>query len=141
MIQIANFIGFLSNSGSIIIQIQPKKSNYQPIFGSPATIIQSWVHSHLIFVTYNNNSFRTFLTQVKTNKELLKESHVNHTALDVEVIGLQERVKELELEAKWAKGISDMHSKSFDSFRAQVKELEKFVEEQEEYNHRNTIMT
>ena len=80
-------------------------------------------------------------SQVKMTEELLKESHVNHTALDVEVIGLQERVKKLELEMKWTRGISDMHTESFDSFGAQVKELEKFIKEQEEYNHHNTIMT
>jgi len=79
--------------------------------------------------------------QVKMTKELLKESHINHTALDVEVIGLQERVKELESKVKWLKGFSDMHSESFNSFGAQVEKVEEFVEEQEEYNCCNTIMT
>jgi len=38
--------------------------------------------------------------RVKSSKSLLKESHINQTVLDVEVIGLQQRMMELELEVK-----------------------------------------
>jgi len=65
---------------------------------------------------------------------LLKESHLNQTALDVEVVGLQQRVTELESEVKWTKGITDQHSESFDDFGAQVEELEAFVDRQEAAN-------
>jgi len=78
--------------------------------------------------------------RVGTAEALLKESHINQTALDVEVIGLQQRVEELESEVKWTKGITDQHSESFDNFGAQVEELELFAERQEAYNTRNGEM-
>jgi len=71
---------------------------------------------------------------------LLKESHINQTALDVEVIGLQQRVAELESEMKWTRGIADQHSASFDDFGAQVEELEAFVDRQEAANTYNEHM-
>jgi len=84
---------------------------------------------------------RELENRVKATEDLLKESHLNQTALDVEVIGLQQRVTELESEMKWTKGITDQHSESFDDFGAQVKELESFAERQEAYNQCNNEMT
>ena len=71
---------------------------------------------------------RELENRVKVTKDLLKESHINQTALDIEVIGLQQRVTELETEVKWMRGITDMHSESFNDFGAQVEELESFAE-------------
>ena len=79
--------------------------------------------------------------RVKATKDLLKESHINQTVLDVEVIKLQQQVTELESEVEWVKGITDMHSESFDNFGAQVEELESFAKRQEAYNARNNKMT
>jgi len=84
---------------------------------------------------------RELENRVKTTEDLLKESHINQTALDVEVIGLQQRVTELETEVKWTRGITDMHSESFNDFGAQVEELESFAKRQEAYNQRNNDMT
>jgi len=84
---------------------------------------------------------RELENRVKTTEDLLKESHINQTALDVKVIGLQQRVTELETEVKWTRGITDMHSESFNDFRAQVEELEAFAKRQEAYNQRNNDMT
>jgi len=77
---------------------------------------------------------------VKTTEALLKESHINQTALDVEVIDLQQRVTKLESEMKWTRGITDQHSASFDDFGAQVEELEAFVDRQEAANTYNEHM-
>ena len=73
-------------------------------------------------------------------EDLLKESHINQTALDVKVIGLQQWVAELESEVKWVKGIANQHSESFNDFGAQVEELESFAERQEVYNTQNGEM-
>ena len=72
--------------------------------------------------------------RVEGTEALLKESHINQTALNVEVVGLQQRVTELESEVKWTKGITDQHLASFDDFGAQVEELEAFVDRQEAAN-------
>jgi len=56
------------------------------------------------------------------------------------VIGLQQRVAELESEVKWTRGIVDQHSASFDDFGAQVEELEVFVDCQEAANTYNEHM-
>ena len=71
---------------------------------------------------------RDLESRVEGTEALLKESHINQTALDVEVVGLQQRVTELESEMKWTRGIVDQHSASFDDFGAQVEELEAFVD-------------
>jgi len=80
---------------------------------------------------------RDMESRVGATEALLKESHINQTALDVEVIGLQQRVAELESEMKWTRGITDQHSASFDDFGAQVEELEAFVDRQEDTNTYN----
>jgi len=80
---------------------------------------------------------RDMESRVGATEALLKESHINQTALDVEVIGLQQRVAELESEMKWTRGIADQHSASFDDFGAQVEELEAFVDRQEGTNTYN----
>jgi len=79
-------------------------------------------------------------SRVGATEALLKESHINQTALDVKVIGLQQRVAELESEMKWTRGIVDQHSASFDDFGAQVEELEAFVDRQEAANAYNEHM-
>jgi len=83
---------------------------------------------------------RDMESRVGATEALLKESHINQTALDVEVIGLQQRVAELESEMKWTRGIVDQHSASFDDFGAQVEELEGFVDRQEAANTYNEHM-
>jgi len=83
---------------------------------------------------------RDLESRVEGTEALLKESHTNQTALDVEVIGLQQRMEELELEMKWTRGIADQHSASFDDFGAQVEELEAFVDRQEAANTYNEHM-
>jgi len=75
--------------------------------------------------------------RVGGTEALLKESHINQTALNVEVVGLQQWVTELESEVKWTKGITDQHSASFDDFGAQVEELEAHVDRQEGTNTYN----
>jgi len=77
---------------------------------------------------------------VEGTEALLKESHINQTMLDIEVIGLQQRVMELESEVKWTKGITNQHLELFNDFGAQVEELELFAERQEAYNARNGKM-
>ena len=77
---------------------------------------------------------RDLESRVEGTEALLKESHFNQTALDVEIVGLQQRVTELESEMKWTRGITDQHSVSFDDFGAQVEELEAFVDRQEAGN-------
>jgi len=83
---------------------------------------------------------RELESRVGSTEALLKESHISQTALDVEVISLQQRVEELELEMKWTRGIADQHSESFDNFGAQVEELEAFVDRQEAANTYNEHM-
>jgi len=80
---------------------------------------------------------RDLESRVEGTESLLKESHINQTALDVEVVGLQQRVEELESEMKWTRGITDQHSSSFDDFGAQVEELEAHVDRQEGTNTYN----
>jgi len=65
---------------------------------------------------------RDLESRVGGTEALLKESYVNQTALDVEVVALQQRVEELESEVKWTRGITDRHSESFDDFGAQVED-------------------
>ena len=84
---------------------------------------------------------RELESHVKGAEDFVKESHINQTALDVEVIALQQRVTELESEVKWTKGITDQHSESFDNFGAQVEELESFAKRQDTYNAQNNEMT
>jgi len=47
---------------------------------------------------------RDMESRVGATEALLKESHINQTALDVEVIGLQQRVAELESETLGTRG-------------------------------------
>jgi hypothetical protein len=91
---------------------------------------QSWSQGQTI--ARQDQRIKELEGEVLSLKAGAEDQRVNHCALDVAVIGVQERVKDLEKRCDWIQGLHDDHDASLEDFSVRLDNAEEVLEKQEE---------